>query len=327
MNNIKEVIRQKIVVSPDQSLQARARIYRAALDVVDNYPEANREIYRQQLKEIILGIESEFSDLLSVQDAQTDVQTPKNEVAFAPDVLRKPWSSFSPANKTLMGWPGLGVLALIFAIGSLVFLFVAYTNRGEFVEIDNNETNASVENQLPVQAVDEPILDLDFSSKPNEAAEELSTRVIREGFGTAKLRELLQDNGLTVTEELVFYAGPVLEVDTSRIYSMQVEILKSSVADYRPEIGIGFVTFNDAGRIQRAAPGPFRNFAHHGKFRASETLAVEDRWVISGVITGEGNQSHNHFRVGTKTVRAVLKISPEPGKPVTVSRITLKPLT
>jgi hypothetical protein len=104
-----------------------------------------------------------------------------------------------------------------------------------------------------------------------------------------------------------FFSRRIL-VDTGREYRVRVAVRVLPKPDGSPQtsrVYLGVETFDENGKPLTSGPGPHR-FAGASNLRVSS----DDGWTnISGIITNEGDESHNQFRPGTKFVRVVLMVN------------------
>lgn len=104
-----------------------------------------------------------------------------------------------------------------------------------------------------------------------------------------------------------FYSRRI-PVDTSREYRLRVSVRVLPKSDGSPQtsrVYLGVETLDEDGKVLTSGIGPHR-FAGASNIRISS----DDGWkLINGIITGEGDISHNQFRPGTKSVRVVLMVN------------------
>lgn len=110
-------------------------------------------------------------------------------------------------------------------------------------------------------------------------------------------------SGLEITGSAVISGSEHISIDTSKSYAMEVrlKVIKNIGGIGSSIIWAGFATYDKNGNLQLDAPGAHRYFAGGGPVSANEGWQQ-----YFGIISGEGNSSHNQFRVGTKSAVPVL---------------------
>jgi hypothetical protein len=97
----------------------------------------------------------------------------------------------------------------------------------------------------------------------------------------------------------------LIPIDPSHQYELSAEIrvLPDKMRrEQKSRFYVGVRTFDAAGRELKSGPGTYRYAAAKGK-----NLSSSDGWSrVSGIITGEGDESHNQFRPGTKKASVVI---------------------
>lgn len=136
----------------------------------------------------------------------------------------------------------------------------------------------------------------------------------------------MQENGDTfvrVTGSSYLFAIQPTAVDPTRQYRVKARV---RVVQEDPTAGgaltyAGVATYDANGALQKDAPG-----AHRYGAALSRNLTVADGWVdLEGVMTGEGNDNHQQFRVGTKTVRPVVTLNYQSNTAVTdITTLTIE---
>lgn len=119
------------------------------------------------------------------------------------------------------------------------------------------------------------------------------------------------------------YSTKYIKVDTSRKYKMRVtvrQVKDPTNGDNKNRFYAGFATFDYQKNLQTVSPGDHRYFAAEGR-----PLNADDGWqTFEGVITGEGNNSHNQFRQGTVYVKPMFIVNYSGGNGISqISKIEI----
>lgn len=110
-----------------------------------------------------------------------------------------------------------------------------------------------------------------------------------------------QDYVLEVTGPSPIYAANAIAIDPAKTYRLtaKIRVLSDDPAMQGASTYVGVATYDSNGVLQTSAPG-----AHRYAATANRIIKSSDGWVeVQGEITGEGNETHNQFRPGTKSVR------------------------
>jgi hypothetical protein len=113
-------------------------------------------------------------------------------------------------------------------------------------------------------------------------------------------------NALRITGDNWVYSKNAFPVDTSRRYRIRFRARQTvNPTSGGAMIHAGVATYDADGVLQTTEPGSHRYCAVTGV-----TLTVADGWnEYSGIITGEGNDSHNKFRTGTRYVKPMFIVN------------------
>lgn len=115
------------------------------------------------------------------------------------------------------------------------------------------------------------------------------------------------DYVLELTGEAPIYATNAIAVDPAKNYRLtaKIRVLKDDPQLQGATISVGVATFDDQGKLQTSAPG-----AHRYAAIINRVLKSSEGWIeAEGFITGEGNENHNQFRPGTKSVKPMALIN------------------
>jgi hypothetical protein len=98
---------------------------------------------------------------------------------------------------------------------------------------------------------------------------------------------------LTLAGEAGVYWFRKIPIQTNRSYKVRFRV--KSIGTTNSRVYAGVATFDKDGALQETAPGTHRYCATDGV-----NVPSDGNWkVYEGIITGEGNDSHNQFRVGS----------------------------
>jgi phage minor structural protein len=207
---------------------------------------------------------------------------------------------------------------------------------GQFSTVNQQISQMNAELIVQADQISQRVTKTEFLSNiPSDSSFERGTELWSESNSfssnvdnvnaTVKKEGLAGGNVLELTgTKWVYFKNPI-PVDTSRVYRVGFrvrQIQDTTVGDSRVYAGVA--TYDKNGNLQTTSPGTHRYCAVAGV-----KITVAEGWrYFEGIITGEGNTSHNQFRPGTAYVKPTFIVNYNGGNGVAqVDLVEFKDIT
>ncbi|MGB7288163.1 MAG: hypothetical protein WBC71_14635 [Salaquimonas sp.] len=327
MNQFERLLRSAIVTVDVSSQSARLKVYEAAVNALSGLPEENLDIYRQQLSDAITKIEAEYADsrvFNTAQSLDSQVEPQIAPVAEAPpvttldDTVSSTESDFRQSKAKSAGFKRVFWIVALLAIGLIVASLI-YSFSGTFSSVEDvvasseepQNTQNVTEVQKPIQPVrqvgtSENDLDTMLNASLPQDIDELAGSATGTQAGLESFGEFVSNDKFILSDNATIYGTELFAVETSGTYLMRLEFEIVEEKSEWPVVNAGVATFDINQQLQTDKPGTHRYFVNSGPLLDSTIVRNGNTLSVFGLITGEGNESHETFRPGTKFVRPVV---------------------
>lgn len=273
--------------------QREALYARARLTIADKHPD-----HLAAFDQVVADLEGEATGGAHTETTMRETNHPDSDLAATPPPPEAPVAPPSPKNsgrqKALAALVGVAVLAVVAA--------VAWSLRTGAVSDPAFAADPEFDNGLHGYSRSAT----DLTPFPEEDAAAYS--VVRVG----------DDTVVEASGPGPLYRIEAIEIDPAKIYKVTAR-LRVLVDD--PEIGgartyVGVATYDADGVVQTSKPG-----AHRYAALVNRVVRADEGWIeAEGILSGAGDENHNQFRDGTKTVRPLALLNYQ--SPGAVSQIS-----
>lgn len=332
MVKFETMLREALQHVDARQLQERLKVYDASRKALSKLDEARYRQLAPQLHAAITSIERSYGDPgASVEDPAGDgpPQAPDARVDGMPEQAAHPFMAGTDPghldeipidgdearHESVTGEEreaapartagsrkvaiGLGLLLVGIAAASLAVAIWSQLSADSGVSADavtNGGTGGVAAESDPIAT----LVELDFPQN----LEKLITGAVGNAPEAGAFDGHVEGGKLLINGDFQFYSLDMFPVDTSKAYLMRLVLEIVSKGESMPSINAGFATYDADRLFQTSPPGTNRYFVNIGKITVEPSSINPSEIVLSGLITGEGDASHDMMRVGTRFARA-----------------------
>ncbi len=301
MDQIENAIRTAIMAKDDPDFEARSGVYKSALRALDKISESEQTALHKISESEQTALRSRLIDVVKEIEGEFERDAPSTFFEVDMDGLEasKPNANSGRKRPGFLKLPML-IFGLLVIAGLVVPFSLGWLDQTETV----TETASPSESLSKLQSdSSEPTSKFLYDIKLPDDIDQLAGNALGRSSDRNSYEKFVTGSTFLVNDDVSFFIKDLMPVDTSKVYLMRLTMRVKEIKTKWPRIQAGFATFDAEKKVQRDPPGSHRYFAHQGLMRLENTIEVGDEFSVSGVISGEGNTSHNMLRPGTRYIR------------------------